>query len=68
MAVVVPPHVLVEVALQPLGRHRLEVAPDAVLQVAEEAVDGVRVHVAFDVDAVEWLIRSCFARERPTDL
>src|SRR5581483_8839448 len=51
VAAVVPPHVLVDVALEPLVRDRVIRAPHPVLEQAEEPLDGLRVYVAVHVDA-----------------
>src|SRR5439155_1531957 len=46
----VAPRPLVQVALEPLVRHGVMSATDASFEQAEEAVDGLRVYVAVNVD------------------
>src|SRR5947209_8418658 len=49
VAPVVPPDVLVDVALEPLLRDGVVGAADAVLEQAEKPFDGLRVYVAVNV-------------------
>src|SRR5581483_78369 len=52
IAAVVAPHPLVQVALEPLGRDRVMRSAHAGLEQAEEALHGLCVNIAFDVDPV----------------
>lgn len=52
VAVVPLPDPFVQVAGKPTGRDRVMGAAHVGLEVAEEALDGVRVYVALDVDAL----------------
>ena len=52
VSTIVPPGVLVQIALEPLGRHRMMSAADACLYERPKAFDGIRVDIAEDVDAL----------------